>query len=117
MHDTLTRDVIAVSVGEEDDYYADFDPPDLAGLLLDGRTIASATAAVMDGEPGTVSSVEAVSADVTVNGKTIEAGTGVKFHVAGWAVRSTGRDTIVKVIATLSDGNKKPLGVRFKVEA
>lgn len=121
MQDTQTADAIVVSVGEEDDYYADFDPDSMGEFakLLDGRTIVSATAEPLDDEPIVIpeESVVPVTENTVVNGKTIEAGTGVKFHASGWRVRTGCKDTIIKVIATLSDTNKKPLNVRFKVEA
>jgi hypothetical protein len=117
---TQSREAIAWSVGEEDWVYADFDPPDLEDDqdILDGRTIDSAgTPTIMDDQAGTISEVTVVSAPVTINGVLIEANTGVRFKVAGLQVRTDGAETVVKVPVTLSDGAKKALGVRFRVEA
>lgn len=118
MMDTRTREVIPYCVGETDVFYADFDPPemDASRRLLDGRTIASATAALMNGATGTITEVDVVSAPVTINGVLIEANTGVKFKATGLTVDANGAETLVKIIATLSDGAIKPLVFRFLVE-
>lgn len=118
MMDTRTREVIPFCVGETDVFYADFDPPDMDATrrLLDGRTISSATAALMNGAAGTISEVAPVTIDTTVNGVLIEANTGVKFKATGLTVATDGSETLVKIIATLSDAAVKPLVFRFLVE-
>ena len=118
---TLTREAIPYRVGEVEWYYADFDPPTMpaSGNLLDGRTIVAdpaPTAILMEGAAGTIDQVSVVGSPVVINGVTIEAGTGVRFRVAGLQPLEGQRETIVNVVATLSDGSVKPLGVRFIVE-
>lgn len=117
---TMTKEAISYREGEVEWYYADFDPPTMRASqsLLDGRTIASATASIVDDLAGNVTNVAVVSGGgETVNGVLIEAGTGVKFKVSGLETRDGYQETIVNVLATLSDGSVKPLGVRFMVEA
>lgn len=118
---TLTREAIPYRVGEVEWYYADFDPPTMppSGNLLDGRSIVAdpaPTATLLDGAAGTIDQVSVVGSPVVINGVTIEAGTGVRFRAAGLQPRDGGQETIVNVVATLSDGSIKPLGVRFLIE-
>ena len=126
MLETCTRRPIHVSVGEDDVYFADYDPGDIDpnARPLDGgngelRQIVSATAEVMAGGTVTIppESVEVVTENTVINGETIEAGTGVRFRGHGWQVRADQQETIVKVLAVLDDDSVKPLGVRFMVEA
>jgi hypothetical protein len=118
MMDTRTREAIPYCVGETDVFYADFDPPDMDQnrRLLDGRSISSATAALMDDAAGSITEVAVVASDTTVNGVLIEANTGVKFKASGLEVSTDGKETLVKITATLSDGAIKPLVFRFMVE-
>jgi hypothetical protein len=118
MMDTRTREVIPYCVGETDTFYADFDPPDMDATrrILDGRTISSATAALMNGAAGTIDQVAVVTSNTTINDVVIQANTGVKFRATGLTVATDGSETLVKITATLSDGAVKPLVFRFFVE-
>ncbi|AMV18271.1 hypothetical protein [Planctomyces sp. SH-PL14] len=126
MLETCTRKPIHVSVGEDDSYFADFDPDDMDpnSRPLDGgngelRLIVSATAEVMEGGTVTIppESIEVVAENTVINGETIQAGTGVRFRGHSWQVRPDQQETVVKILAVLDDDSVKPLGVRFKVEA
>jgi hypothetical protein len=120
---TQTKVPVYYSVGEVDFYFADFDPPDMPAdgrILTDEegqlRPIVSATAELMNSAPGTISDVTVLASPVTVNNVLMEPGTAVKFKAAGLQVDPGGRETLVKILAVLSDGAVKPLAFRFVVE-
>ena len=122
---TVSREVIPLSVGETDWQHADFDPPDLpdSGQSLDGRTIESAVVTVMPDSADSVTVVEdsteviPAGPGVTVNGRLIEPGTGVRFKLTAVAAMPNSAEARVKVAATLSDDTVKNLVLRFNVES
>jgi hypothetical protein len=120
---TKTTEPVYVSVGESDFYFADFDPPGmpsnrrpLAGENGVDRSIVSATAELMNGAAGTISDVSVIASTTAVDEILMETGTAVKFKAEGLQVNPTGGETLVKILATLSDGAIKPLVFRIIVE-
>ena len=121
---TKSLEVRPISLGEEDDYYADFDPPNMTadGSVLDGRTIKPGSVPTAVPSEGSIVALEVVgtptivTSPVLVNGRTIEAGTGVKVRVRAKALMPNNAEGTVKVSTVLTDDSAKSLGLRFKVE-